>query len=91
MRKFFTIITVISFTIHSFQINASESITKNKSKKVNYSWDLQDNNQKKIACGMLVWGVFMSTMIVLLSGFSPSSTAPGSDTTKGKSDGKKLF
>lgn len=73
MKKQITIvITAIAFTLHPTILSAN--FTDDPSYKEEYSFDMSDSNQKKMATGMIMWGFFLVIASALISAFIPNST-----------------
>ncbi len=71
---------IITATLFAFQpALQAGNFTDDPSYKDEYSWDLTDSDQKKIACGMVIWGFFLVLASALISGFVPNSTAPATN------------
>lgn len=79
MKKQITlIITVVAFIFHPLTLSA---FVEDSSYKDEYSWELSDSDQKKVATGMVMWGIFLAIASMLISGFIPNSTTPPTTTT----------
>lgn len=72
------VITMIAFMLHP--TIASANFTDDVSYKDEYSWEMSDSDQKKMATGMLMWGFFLVIASALISGFIPNSTSPTGST-----------
>ncbi len=72
------IITTIAFTFHP--TIASANFTEDASYKDEYSWEMSDSDQKKVATGMLMWGFFLALASIMISAFIPNSTSPSGTT-----------
>lgn len=79
-RKFTIIITALALIFQT--TNLSANFTDDASFQDDYSWDLSDADQKKIASGMIMWGIFLSLAAAMLSAFIPNSTSPPTTTPK---------
>ena len=77
-KRMAIIITVISFTLSSY-LHAG-NFTDDESYKDDYSWELTNSDQKKVACGMVMWGFFLAIASALISAFIPNSTSDTSTT-----------
>ena len=71
-------ITLIAFSLHPTILSAN--FTDDASYKEEYSWELNDSNQKKMATGMLMWGFFLAIASALISAFIPNSTSTTAPT-----------
>lgn len=78
-KRISLVITLIFFTLNPIHLSAN--FVKDTSYKDDYSWDLTDSDQKKVAAGMIMWGFFLIVASALLSGFIPNSTLPATSTT----------
>ena len=80
MKKHIAIIlTSVAFAFTP--TNARANFDSDTSYKDDYSWNMSDSDQKKMATGMIMWGFFLAIASALLSAFIPNSTLPpGSDT-----------
>lgn len=76
-RKLAIIITALTFFFQTTNLSANFTDDPTDS----YSWDLTDADQKKIATGMIIWGIFLSVAAAMLSGFIPNSTSPPTTPT----------
>jgi hypothetical protein len=73
-RQFGIIIIALIFALQPNYLSAN--FTDDTTFQDEYSWDLSDADQKKIASGMIMWGIFLSLAAAMLSAFIPNSTAP---------------
>ncbi len=77
-RQIATILTAVIFTLTPTIARAN--FDSDTSYKDDYSWDMSDSDQKKMATGMLMWGFFLALASALLSAFIPNSTTPAGST-----------
>lgn len=79
--KFVGVLTCIAFSFHILPLHATtDTLTYNECLKDDYTFELGDANQKKVAIGMVAWGIIMATGIALLAAFIPDSTDPDATT-----------
>lgn len=74
-------ITIMTLAFLFQTTHLSANFTDDASFQDNYSWDLTDADQKKIATGMIMWGIFLSLAAAMLSAFIPNSTTPPTTPT----------
>lgn len=81
MKRFLTITTC--FMLILFNLNSAERDTlySNSECQENYSWELSDKCQKKVAVGMIAWGFLMTAVTVVAAIFIPHSFTPSTTTT----------
>ena len=77
-KRMAIIITVISFILHTHL--SAGNFTDDASYKDEYSWEMSDSDQKKVACGMVMWGFFLVVASALISAFIPNSTSTTTPT-----------
>jgi ABC-type uncharacterized transport system permease subunit len=73
-KKIAILLTMIAFSLQPVILSAN--FTDDTSYNDEYSWEMNDSNQKKVASGILIWGFFLCVASALLSAFIPNSTAP---------------
>ena len=91
MKRIFSIILCSFVTLFSVQVNAYESLADNQSHIDEYTWIGSDANQKKIASGMVTFGILFAVGAIVLSGFIPNSTARTANTSKNAPSSGSLF
>jgi hypothetical protein len=72
------IITMVTFIFQPLSLSA---FVEDSSYKDQYSWEMSDSDQKKVATGMVMWGFFLAIASMLISGFIPNSTTPPTSVT----------
>ncbi len=78
-KQIYIIITALTFALSPNYLSAN--FVDDTSFQDEYSWDLTDSDQKKIATGMIMWGIFLSLAAAMLSAFIPNSTLPPTTTS----------
>lgn len=71
------------------QINADEFFHQPPERAGDYSWEMTDNSFKRVAAGMVTWGIIMVAFTLTFAGFMPNSPAPV--TTTGTPGSAPLF
>jgi len=81
MKKTFTHLLFICFTSYSLFANAADCVETCESYRTSYTWERTDENMKKVASGMVSWGLFMAAFTMVLTGLIPSNPSDNPTTT----------
>ncbi len=75
-KKYFYLITCLFFTFYCLNVNSAGSAISDKSVKNDYSFELSDENMKKISSGMITWCFIFITVTILSAFIHTDAGAP---------------
>ncbi|MBS0585072.1 MAG: hypothetical protein JSR76_02080 [Verrucomicrobia bacterium] len=84
IRRISLLLLLLTFTLFSTKAYAYDSLLRNTSMQDDYTYDNTDSNQKKIACGMYLWGFLLFCGIVVVSLVVPNDPSTASTSTAGQ-------
>lgn len=89
MKALFHTALCIFITCSTLQIHASECLETCEAYRDDYCVELNDKNMKRIAAGMVSWGIFMFAFTVVFTALMPSS--PSATPVRGTAPDGPLF